>query len=142
MHVTASPPRLTQCHQVFTTIFIIATRLQMIATKFQAVYKSNTYRGRSGRLPLSLGELRCGAQLDCCVEFASLLGATAVAGGTASQTQQGLASLVQTSASIFHRYKVVVAVDETTWSRPLYLVAQRQTRIVRDSASSVQGRRS
>ena len=76
------------------------------------------------------------------MESAGLLGATAVAGGTASWTQQGSASLVQTSASTFHRYKVVVAADETTWSRPPRLVARRQTRIVRDLAGSVQGRRS
>ena len=59
------------------------------------------------------------------MESAGLLGATAVAGGTASWTQQGSASLVQTSASTFHRYKVVVAADETIWSRPFRLVAQR-----------------
>ena len=63
-------------------------------------------------------------------------------GGMASWTQQGLAFLVQTSASIFYRYKVVVAADKTTWSRPSSLVTQRQTRIVRDLAGSVQGRRS
>ena len=48
------------------------------------------------------------------MEFAGILGATAVAGGTASWTQQDSVSLVQTPASIFYRYKVVVVTDETT----------------------------
>ena len=61
----------------------------------------------------------------------------AVAEGTASWMQQGSASLVQTSASIFHRYKVMVVADETTWSRLPSLVAWRQTRIVRDPAGSM-----
>ena len=34
MHVIAPPPRLTQYHQVLTTILNVATRLQTIATKF------------------------------------------------------------------------------------------------------------
>ena len=57
------------------------------------------------------------------MEFAGLLGATAIVGGTASWTQQGSASLVQTSASTFHRYKVVVAADEIRWSQPPNFVA-------------------
>ena len=76
------------------------------------------------------------------MKSAGLLVATAVVGGTASWIEQGSALMVQTSASTFHRYKVVVAADETTWSWPLCLVARRQTRIVRDLAGFVQGRRS
>ena len=76
------------------------------------------------------------------MESAGLLGATAVAGGTASWTQQGSASLVQTSASTFYCYKVVVAADETIWSWPPSLVTWRQTRIVKDLTGSVLGRRS
>ena len=63
-------------------------------------------------------------------KFASLLRAIAVARCTASWTQQGLASLVQTSASTFHYYKVVMVTNETTWSRPSSFVAWRQTCIV------------
>ena len=76
------------------------------------------------------------------MESAGLLRATAIAEAMANWTQQGSASLVQTSASAFHHYKIVVAADETTWSWPLSLVASRQTRIVRDSAGSIQSRRS
>ena len=50
------------------------------------------------------------------MESAGLLGATAVAGVMASWTKQGSASLMQTSASTFHYYKVVMAADETIWS--------------------------
>ena len=34
IYVTVPPSRLTQRHQALTTIFIAATRLQKIATKF------------------------------------------------------------------------------------------------------------
>ena len=44
--------------------------------------------------------------------------------------QQGLASLVQILTSIFYYYKIVMAIDETTWSRPIIVIAQGKTYIV------------
>ena len=57
------------------------------------------------------------------MESTDLVGATTVAEGRTSWTQQGSASLVQTLASTFYRYKVVMATDKTIWSWPSKLVA-------------------